>query len=74
MSTGIPCFDLHLFFAACSYAYGISRHRRKDAIAIIGLLLVSVSAIMITYHTLRVKPAEMLERGRELRQSKYKRI
>ncbi len=54
------------FFAACSYAYGISRHRRKDAIAIIGLLLVSVSAIMITYHTLRVKPAEMLERGREI--------
>ena len=54
------------FFAACSYAYGISRRRRKDAVAIIGLLIVSVSAVMITYHTLRVKPAKMLEHDKKV--------
>ena len=53
------------FVSACCYCFGIAgRKHRRDFLAISGLLLLSISAIMVTYHSNRVKPARILQKGR----------
>merc|ERR1711871_698564 len=55
------------FTSACCYGFGIAgRNHRKDILAISGLLLLSISVIMITYHSNRIKPARILQKGRDV--------